>query len=66
MDDEDMDEDDDMMINHGSNGFHFDYNSISLRGSRTNCKGHWSKEEVRIAFDIVLNTLRIENSPSYL
>ena len=26
--------------------FHFDYNGVHLRGSRTNCKGHWSKDEV--------------------
>lgn len=25
---------------------HYDFGSMSLRGSRTNCKGHWSKDEV--------------------
>jgi len=36
------------MSRNGGNGFHFDYPGLNLRGSRTNCKGHWSKEEVSI------------------
>ena len=28
------------------NNYNFEYNGEILRGSRTNCKGHWSKEEV--------------------
>ncbi|MFN9954803.1 MAG: hypothetical protein ACK55I_17030, partial [bacterium] len=61
-DDDDEDEDDyssscdpkgrssnrNQMSRNGGNGFHFDYPGLNLRGSRTNCKGHWSKEEVSI------------------
>lgn len=32
------------------NNYQFDYNGVAIRGSRTNCKGHWSKEEVSLAF----------------
>jgi hypothetical protein len=47
-DDGDDDEEDDGVSGHGHGSFHFDYNGVQLRGSRTNCKGHWSKEEVSL------------------
>jgi len=53
--DDEEDEDDDESSSSGKmvqrkhknrNNYNFEYNGEILRGSRTNCKGHWSKEEV--------------------
>lgn len=55
-DDEEDEEDDDSsssgkMVQRkhkNRNNYNFEYNGEILRGSRTNCKGHWSKEEVSL------------------
>jgi hypothetical protein len=66
---DDDDEDDDESSSSGKmlqrkhknrNNYNFEYNGEILRGSRTNCKGHWSKEEVSyfsLFFHILLNFL---------
>jgi hypothetical protein len=46
-DDEDMDEDG-RPPRGKRNNYNFDYKNGELRGSRTNCKGHWSKDEVSV------------------
>ena len=55
----DVDSDDDYSDDCDRSGKIGDYNEV--RGSRTNCKGHWSKEEVRynIIFFLLINFMII-------
>lgn len=48
---EDEDEDDE----NGCSKSHYDINGNIIRGSRTNSKGHWSKEEVRTFISLLYN-----------
>ena len=61
-DDEEADEEDYSSVpatgglkGNGRGNYHFDYTGVSLRGSRTNCKGHWSKDEVSFAPILLLS-----------
>lgn len=57
-DDEDMDDSEECDdVGESGKRRYSEYNYNGVRGSRTNCKGHWSKEEVRILIEIKAHLL---------